>query len=214
MDLTEYFIKLAFFLVPGFISWTVYSILVNRKETESISTVIRAFGCSIVDYMFGNLLIMVINAVLELICIKTGWGAMSITEIINHPGTTIPQENLIAALIVGFPFAFALAKVDSENIIFFIAEKLNITSRSGNTEVWDNLFLAQPWIIYRDLITKHVFYGCVQEYSDKQDIHEILLSNITVWNSDGSESYSMKKVYLARNINEFTIEIADYNKGE
>lgn len=102
----------------------------------------------------------------------------------------------------------------SENIIFFIAEKLNITSRSGNTEVWDNLFLAQPWIIYRDLITKHVFYGCVQEYSDKQDIHEILLSNVTVWNSDGSESYSMKKVYLARNINEFTIEIADYNKGE
>lgn len=157
MDLTEYFIKLAFFLVPGFISWTEYSILVNRKETESISTVIRAFGCSIVDYMFGNLLIMVINAVLELICIKTGWGAMSITEIINHPGTTIPQENLIAALIVGFPFAFALAKVDSENIIFFIAEKLNITSRSGNTEVWDNLFLAQPWIVYRDLITKHVF---------------------------------------------------------
>ena len=139
---------------------------------------------------------------------------MSITEIINHPGTTIPQENLIAALIVGFPFAFALAKVDSENIIFFIAEKLNITSRSGNTEVWDNLFLAQPWIIYRDLITKHVFYGCVQEYSDKQDIHEILLNNVTVWNSDGSESYSMKKVYLARNINEFTIEIADYNEGE
>lgn len=54
----------------------------------------------------------------------------------------------------------------------------------------------------------------MQEYSDKQDIHEILLSNVTVWNSDGSESYSMKKVYLARNINEFTIEIADYNKGE
>ena len=54
----------------------------------------------------------------------------------------------------------------------------------------------------------------MQEYSDKQDIHEILLSNVTVSNSDGSESYSMKKVYLARNINEFTIEIADYNKGE
>jgi hypothetical protein len=102
----------------------------------------------------------------------------------------------------------------SKNVLFRVSNRFKITNRTDNEDIWDELFDEQPWIIFRDYITKHTYWGRVRKVSDKKQEREIVLEEVTVYDENGEELYKMKQVYFCRNSSEFSIEIDNYKKGE
>lgn len=127
----------------------------------------------------------------------------------NTNGITIP--NLIAAIVSSVVLATVSVLFWDKRLLFRFANRLKITGRTDNNEVWDYMFDAQPWVIVRDYVSNNVYYGCVLKYSDNNTIRELLLIDVSVW-SKNDGNYHMEQIYIARAPSEFSIEIDKYNK--
>lgn len=200
------------FLVPGFVVYTEYRYLTAKKDSVELQDVAFLFLASIVSFLGGDLLVIAVN-------LLPGADLQPVDVIGLLCGST---ESLTTA---GFAFAIAAAAVigiaavavQEKGPLFRLLNRLGISRKADNKDVWDSLFEKETWIVLRDHVTGNTYFGQVDRYSDNGEQRELLLEDVHVWEADvdetGDDGYHMEKVYISRGPSEFVIEIDDYRKG-
>ena len=206
MTVFDFIQQFILFIIPGVITHLLFCYLTGKRLQSDLFAIAIIFISSTGSFLLGNLLLIILNIVPQF-----NFKLADVAQILtgNTNGITIP--NLIAAIVSSVVLVTVSVLFWDKRLLFRFANRLKITGRTDNNEVWDYMFDAQPWVIVRDYVSNNVYYGCVIKYSDNNTIREILLVDVSVWSkSDGD--YHMEQIYIARAPSEFSIEIDKYNK--
>ena len=206
MSVFDFIQQFILFVIPGVITYLLFCYLTGETPLKDLLTVTIIFICSTVSFVIGNLFLMIINL---FPCIDIQLADVAQILAGNTKGLTVP--NVISSIVASIILAELAVLFWDKRILFRIANRLRITGRTDNDEVWDNMFDSQPWVIVRDYVSNNVYYGCVVKYSDRTTIREILLVDVMVYSKNDGE-YHMEQVYIARSPSEFSIEIDKYNE--
>lgn len=206
MTVFDFIQQFILFIIPGVITYLLFCYLTGKRLQSDLFAIAIIFISSTGSFLLGNLLLIILNIVPQF-----NFKLADVAQILtgNTNGITIP--NLIAAIVSSVVLATVSVLFWDKRLLFRFANRLKITGRTDNNEVWDYMFDAQPWVIVRDYVSNNVYYGCVLKYSDNNTIRELLLIDVSVW-SKNDGNYHMEQIYIARAPSEFSIEIDKYNK--
>lgn len=199
----DFISKFILFVIPGFIAVTIFLHLTGKEIPDKIPYLLYILLASILSCLGANILIFLGNYLWETDC-----PTIAVTEILSGNQESLRDWGLYLSLAASGFLGILAATISNRNLLFKISNFLKLTPRSNNDAVWDELFITQPWVIVRDYVTKLNYYGRVSKYSDKCEIREMLLEDVSV--TGNQIKYHMKQVYLARNPSEFSIEVDDY----
>ena len=206
MTVFDFIQQFILFVIPGVITYLLFCYLTGRKLLTDLFSIAIIFICSTVSFLLGNLFLLLIN-----LLPSCDYQLADVAQILagNTKGLNVP--NVISAIVASIVIGELAVLFWDKNLLFKISNILHITGRTDNDEVWDNMFDSQPWVIVRDYVSNNVYYGCVEKYSDKTTVREILLVDVMVFSKNDGE-YHMEQVYISRTPSEFSIEIDDYTK--
>lgn len=204
MSLFDFIQHFILFVVPGVITYLLFSHLTGSKPLSDLFSVLLVFIFSTLAYLLGNLGLFLLNLIPDV-----DFQLADISQILTGNTNNITTQNIIASLISSVIIGLLAVLVWDKRLLFRIANLMKITGKTDNCEAWDYMFDTQPWVIVRDYVSGNVYYGRVERYSDRSSIRELLLNDVRVFCEDDSE-YHMEQVYLSRTPSEFSIEIDDY----
>lgn len=205
MEILTFIQKFFVLLLPGTIGMLLYNKINIHKEQhyyfEFLKIILHSyFSFLFVDIIFGTIKHLFPHFV---------WSPVHILNYIGSSSILIPKENLIFAIISAIFISFIITKMNYENWLFRLANKIKLTRRIDNQPVWEHIFDDANVIVLRDYITKNTYYGQVISYSDNSDIREIYFNDVYVYNENAEFLYHAIGLYLSRAYNEFSIEIQD-----
>ncbi len=206
MTVFDFIQQFILFIIPGVITYLFFCYLAGRKLQSDLFTIAIVFICSTVSFLLGNVFLKLINLIP---CFSFELADVAKFLAGDTNGLTVP--NLITAIAASVVLGAVAVLFWDKNLLFRFANRLKISGRTDNNDVWDSMFDAQPWVIVRDYVSNNVYYGCVIKYSDRNTIRELLLVDVSVWSKNDGD-YHMEQIYIARAPSEFSIEIDQYNK--
>ncbi len=207
MELLQFFAQFIYFILPGIIGIYFFRWTTNIRNVTEMRIIIDAFVLSTVAYLAGNGILEFLND-----SFSYNFRISNITDMLNQQ--TIEMHSFTASIFTSLFFTIILILIVEKNVFFVILRNLKISEKADNRDAWDRFLKENEWIILRDYVTKNTYFGYLFRYSDRDDIREIVLSDVSVLREDGIELYEMKEVYLARHFNEFSLEVGNYDKGE
>lgn len=207
MEIIEFLQKFFVFLLPGIIGMYLYGMLNIQKEEHYYFGFLKIIMLSFVAYISTDVLFFISKKIFpNLLC-----NPIDILHYLGASDRVIPTRNAIVSIVFAGIFACIMTKAQCGNWIFRIANKLNITQRTDNKTVWESIFNDSDIIVFRDEITKNVYYGKVVVFSDNSDNREIYLESVKVFDKESNFLYEAEKIYLSRAHDEFVIEIYNYD---
>lgn len=207
MEIFDFLSKFIYFIIPGVIFVFIYDYLTNTTKCEQLKLILKIFVASTSAFTLGNSLVYILNKFLKL-----NFEITKTTLILTNG--KISQASFITAILLSILMSFICVFIINNNLIFKLANKYNITYRINNQDIWDNLFIENSWIIFRDYITNYTYFGKVEEASDKKEERELILCNVVIYDEYNEELYRMEKIYLSRKPSEFSIEIDNYKEAK
>lgn len=123
-------------------------------------------------------------------------------------------KSIIASIILGIFEVYLI----NYGILYCIACKIRLTTRSGHDTVWDEVFDNQNqgitnYVYVLNEKSNKLYAGTVENYSmSKSGKIELLLNNVTVYDAEEriKELYSINQVYLnLTNTSYIEIEIGE-----
>lgn len=207
MDILTFLQKFFVLLLPGTIGILIYNKINIHKEQHYYFEFLKIITYS----FFAFLIVDVVFGVIKSLFPCFVWSPINILNHIDSNSIILPEENTIAAIIVSILIACIITKINYDNWLFKVANKLNLTRRLDNQPVWEHIFDKTDIIVLRDYVTKNTYYGKVVSYSDNSDIREICFNDVYVYNEKSDFLYHATELYLSRAYNEFSIEVQDEN---
>lgn len=205
MDIFEFIQKFFLLLLPGIIGFYLYILLNIQKEEHYYLVFLKVIVISFVSYLCTDIVFAAVSSIIP--CVNLN--AIDIIHQIGANATTIPTANVLMSVLFALVLACLLTKVEYENWIFLIANKLHITRRTDNQTVWEHFLDENNVVILRDQVTKLSYYGKVHSYSDNSPNREIFFEDVAVFDKNSNRLYHMEKLYLSRAHNEFVLEVPD-----
>jgi len=203
MEIIEFVQKSFLFLLPGVIGSYMYSKLNVQKEShyylKFLEMIVISFFAFLVTDVFFRMVVFICP------CFKVS--PIDAFTMISANTENIPTLNVLVSIVNAIVIAYFLTKMQYENWLFKIANKLGVTCRIDNQTVWEHIFDDSDIVILRDYITKNIYFGSVFSYSDNSDNREICLENVKVYNEKAEFLYDANMVYLSRAHNEFSVEV-------
>ena len=210
MDFSEFTIRLLLLFFPGIIcAFLVDSFTVHRPR-EQFVFFLQSFALGISSYcLFWALL-----PVHKVIGNKLGlWQPRSevvfLRALVNNQ-VTISYSEIAWVCVISVLLALVITFVMTYKVHFRIVQKLKITKKFGELDVWGYTFNMKEvdWVTVRDKEKDLIYDGWVQAFSDDSKDAELLLRDVSVYrNSTGEELYQVGMMYLSRNRDNIAVEI-------
>jgi len=189
MNLGDLAFRLILILFPGIIGTLLYRRLIIKKKWESIDIGLNSLLFGILSYL-----------ILQLIYLILGKGELIIWQRLQD-NQTVPYLEILFASIVSIISTGIVAAIVNKKWINKFANWIGITYKYGE----DNLFYT--YLSDKDLSEVHVkdptnnliYTGYVRYYSEDEDVREIVLEDVDIYEYDTAEHMnSLKSVYLNR----------------
>lgn len=221
MEITTLTIKILFILFPGMVSTKIINRLTERKKENIWEFFIRAFIYGISTYMLSYLIIFFINYIYDgfingfpnisgkniLLDIEFYKNILNIDENI-----TINYHNIFITTSISIFFSFIISKIDNKGYLNKFAQKINVTNKIAENDVWLNIFNGideNCWITIRDVEKDIMYQGWPQKFSSFHEDKELLLRDVVVYQSStGNKIFERELMYFNfKNENDFIMEI-------
>jgi hypothetical protein len=204
--MSELTIKLIIILIPGAIATLIFGKLILHKEWSSFRFVLYSVLFGILSYLTLQLIINGLN-----LCNCYDLAELTIWNNLND-ASSIPYREVGLASVVSVVLAFAAVLIENRKLINKVAELLGISGKYGDENLY-SMFLNSKnvqYIYLRDIKNQLTYHGWVKSFSEDDNISEILLSDVAVYNySDSTLLYQVEEVYLSLNKYEIIIELAN-----
>lgn len=208
MTVFDFIERFILFVVPGVVGYSLFCYFTGKRHSSELFSIAYIFIISILAFLFGNAMLLLVNCLPNI-----HFQVVNVAQILSGDKQSLSTAGLVCAIIASIIIGLSAVGVYEHNLLFRLANKIKLTNRVDNTDVWEYLFYEQPWVVVRDYITGNTYFGKVIKFSDSENNkpREILLKNVDVYSVDDGD-YEMEQVYLARLPSEFSVEIADYTK--
>lgn len=208
MELSVLTLRVVLLFFPGVLcALVVYALTIQRDRTTP-QFLTSAFIYGVSTY----LLLAALRGVCARVASLIGWGApprVTFFNVLTNEKARIAWGEIGLSAIVALLLAFVVAVALNNNVLHKAAERLGISRRFGEVDVWGYFFNSPQiqWVAVRDLATDTVYEGWVEAFSDTGAAPEVLLRDVTVkTNSTGTKLFDSKRVYLARDKTSLIIE--------
>lgn len=202
-DLT---IKLIIILIPGAISTLIFGKLILHKEWSSFRFVLYSILFGIISYLTLQLIINAIN-----LCKCNDLPELTIWSNLND-ASSIPYIEVLFASLLSIILAFIATLIENRKVINRIAGFLGISGKYGDENLY-SMFLGSKeveFIYLRDIKNQLTYHGWVKSFSENDNISEIRLCDVAVYNYSNSEFlYEVGEIYLSLNKQEIIIELSN-----
>jgi len=144
--------------------------------------------------------------------IYEGSFSTNVIEVIFYSKGKIDLNLMLFSAMSGVALAYLLALGHRFKVINYIGQKIGVTNRYGDGDVWDyfhNLPATEKndnWVVVRDHKTGLDYYGYVSTWSDPDCPRELVVSEASV-SRDGGHLYDVKHVYFSRHEEDISIEV-------
>lgn len=207
--MSELTIKLIIILIPGAISTLIFGKLILHKDWTSFRFILYSILFGIVSYLIIQLGINSINIFLE-----NNIPELTVWKNLND-ATSIPYKEVFFASIISIFTAFVASLIENRKVINKTADFFGISGKYGDENLY-SMFLNSKnveFIYLRDIKNQLTYHGWVKSFSENNDISEIRLCDVAVYNySDSEFLYEIAEVYLSLNKQEIIIELANFKK--
>lgn len=208
--MSELTLKLIIILIPGAIATLIFGKLILHKDWSSFRFVLYSILFGIVCYL---LLQLIINGLNLIICRDlpelTIWSNLS-------NAYYIPYKEVGYASIFSIAIAFVASMIENRKVINKVAGFLGVSGKYGDENLY-SMFLNSKdieFIYLRDIKNKLTYHGWVKSFSESENVSEIRLCDVAVYNySDSEYLYEVNEVYLSLNKQEIIIELANLKEN-
>lgn len=209
--MSELTIKLIIILIPGAIATLIFGKLILHKEWNSFRFVLYSILFGIVSYLILQLIVNSLN-----LWLSNDIPDLTIWNNLNN-ASSIPYKEVGFASIISLIVAFLASLVENKKVINRMAGFFGISGKYGDENLY-SMFLNSKDIEYvylRDIKNQLTYHGWVKSFSENDNISEIRLSDVAVYNySDSNLLYEVGEVYLSLNKQEIIIELANLEDNE
>ena len=120
----------------------------------------------------------------------------------------------VAALVLSILWLY----VTNAKVPVGIVQRIGATRRFGDEDVWDFTFNSRnaevEYVHVRDFDNQLTYAGWVDVFSETGGTRELVLRDVNVTAIDGTEGYTVPRLYLARPMDKITIEFPYAPKEE
>ena len=199
MDVSELALKLIILLIPGAISVKLYQMLTIHRKWNSFQFVSNAILFGGASYLLSGVLLDLVTGSDHL---DAFWK--------NLPTKEIPYKDVFWACGTAVVIGFSSSAISHYKLINRLAKWMRVTTTYGDENLYHYFLNSQDVVeVYiRDKQTGLTYHGIVDSYSEDDDIHEIVLRQVAVFDYETSDKlYELDKVYLSKFKNELALEV-------
>ena len=189
MNLGDLAFRLILILFPGIMATLLYRRLIIRKKWESIDLGLNTLLFGIISYL-----------IVQIVYLALSKGELIIWQRLQD-NQSIPYLEVLWASIASILATAFVAKTVNAKWINKLANRMNITYKYGD----DNLFYTYlsnketSEIHVKDPANNLIYTGYVKFYSEDEDVREIILEDVDVFEYETAEHRNtLKSVYLNR----------------
>jgi len=195
--------QIAIVFVPGFI-WASMDVRFGRKRRPS------QFDFLVLTLIYGLICYAVVFVVYSI-----SGSEFSILEMDVGGRSSISLQTVVDEIAVSIPISIILSITwllqSNEKWIVRILQRLRVTKRFGDEDVWDYSFNSDDpgmdYINFRDMEYGLTYAGWVDAFSETDRLREILLTDVVIYDSQsGKLLYDSPTLYISRNREHMTIE--------
>lgn len=211
--MNELAITVGIILFPGLIAAVIADKV--SQHTKSWGT----FKYSIYSFIFGVSCYVLLQGVLYAFWMPAHYlcpdrptlssATLDVWSIVSTNTFSIEISDVFWATSLSPVVAAIAAYIYNKKIINKLTSKLGISSKYGDENLF-SFYLNSPdidWVYVRDIPNGLTYQGRVLSYSETDDIQELVLDDVTVFDYETSdEHYSIPKIYLSKPKGSFIIE--------
>lgn len=208
MSLSSFLIRIVLLVIPGIVCSLLYRTLRGRTSRKDWEDYLEILVFSFICYSVYGFFAYIISLIRPT---DDAFAALRAFTNENVPIDKPVGDAIIWASLIAIPVAFIASYVDSNKVITKLGQKLKVTARFGDEDVWDFLHhspsIRGNWVTVRDHKLK-LNYSCyIQAFSDSGKERELLLGDVSVYNDATREClYKTDLMYISRKNDELTVE--------
>lgn len=206
MEISELTLKLIIILIPGAIASRIYQKITIHEKWSSFKFITNSILFGGISYLITELLLV---SVYKDTRFSNFWYDLSSNE--------IPYEFVLIACLTAIFIGFVISAIDHYKILNWTAKKIKISNKYGDENLYSYFLNAKKVkeVYIRDFVNKITYHGMIDSYSEEDNVCEIVLWDVAVYNDDYDIPYYLDEIYLSRAKHNITIElpIIDNNKN-
>lgn len=212
LEVSTLFFELALIFLPGFIWMKIHTAYGAKGTRSEFDKILNTFIFGVISYIILMSIYWLFDRKMNILDIDTNG-----TQLFNE------REFPDILFAIGIAVVCGLIHLYAENYkwITRFAQYIGATKRFGDEDVWDFVFNSNSkdveWIYYRDFDERVVYAGYVRLFSESNEVRELLLERVIVYDFEGEQLYEMPRLYLAKKSDNVHIEFPDVverNNGE
>ncbi|AOT71517.1 hypothetical protein Gferi_19465 [Geosporobacter ferrireducens] len=207
-------IRLSLLMLPGIIGLKVYKKLVGRYPHREWEELTEILIFSVFSYSFLNLIISSLGSYVPFVKTRESYDFNNLlNEIFTKNELNFNLVIVIYASGISAILAYIFAFISQKNIINLIGQKLKVTRRDGDIDLWDKFHNTyNEWVYIRDHKLNLTYFGHIDRFSDLGSKKQLILTQVSVYNIDSEYLYDADVVYLCRDDDDLSIEINAYER--
>lgn len=212
MQITELVWNLFLLLLPGVISTLMVRYITTHKQYSIFEFVIYSavlgIGTFIIMEIFYSLYWAIYGILSTSISTEIGLN-LAIWDNFFNSKKVLDKNEMFISYLLSIPFGFLWGFLISKKLVIRLFQKLKLTTRYGDDDVWSFYFNSPSteWIFVHNTNINRTYFGKIRAFSDSTEKREILLEDVIVYESDTwNEKYQSNAVFLELNNYNFIIE--------
>ena len=213
MDISNLTLKLIFILIPGAIAGLIFEKLTVHKPWNNFKFIAQSILFGLLAYLITGWFIKLMNTIFNI-----HWTALTLWD--NLADKEIPFTEIGKAAIAGVIIGFIASAIDHHKLVNRFAAWMSISTKYDDINLYSHFLNSRniKQIHFKDFISGYIYQGNVESYWETDEIKEIVLRDVTVYENNSEdkrildELYKLDIVYLSRPKDEVLIEI--FNTAE
>ncbi|OLF59864.1 hypothetical protein BTN33_08770 [Aeromonas veronii] len=204
-------VSLVLILTPGIIATIICDKLTNHSKWDSFKFSLYSLTLGMASYALLQLVIYINNIIDYLIkpTPRFEWSNINIWTSALNGGGGIEAWEIFFAVILSLPIALFASWLVNFKAFNKIARKLGVSNKYGDENLYAYYLNSQEidWVYVRDRENDFTYQGRIVSHSDKNDLQEIVLSEVSVYRySDSAYCYDVPTMYISRERGKLIIE--------
>ena len=191
MEISQLTLKLIILLIPGGLGAIILERLTVHKPWTSFRFILNSIIIGFCSYGILQILSFWFNT--------KGNTSLVIWNSLDEKAP-IPYNEVMFAILIGIALGLLITMADNAKWLNKLARKYKISYKYGDENLYSHFLYAKDtqFVYVRHMKHKFTYAGCVQSYSENEELREIVLSKVKVYSYQESELlYETDKVYLS-----------------
>jgi len=207
MTIDSFVIRLAIFIVPGYIGYLLFNKLRSNSHSDikkhQWTVVFNIFVFTVISYLIFDYIQILISKIDKKIRNPVFERLLDRSDVFNN-------NEIISLIVISSFFGIVLAIFENRNLITKLFNLCKVTNVSTREDVWSYCVKNRhfEWVMFRDFNNSLIYYGHIDKYSLTDNKREILLIDVDVYSMEDSEHlFNCDSMYISRNDCDFNLEV-------